>query len=113
MGYLLYRVDPSSNPGVPDLELVQGLYTARIELKVIRGNPTLKNKFTKAQLPWYTEFFAKGGDGLLIVTRLETGYSVIDLTPEIIREIREGAKFKSIAQTEYRTLKELFEEVFG
>lgn len=104
----------STEAGEPDTQIVDGLKTYRIELKIMKvgvsGNMKIKPLFKPSQIPWYLDFISKGGKGLYVAFRLNKGYGLLEVTKDFCTHLND-IYYKHLKEhysyTEFKTLDEL------
>jgi hypothetical protein len=104
----------TSEPGEPDTQVVKGLKTFRVELKILKvgvsGNMKIKPLFKVTQPSWYLNFLSKGGEGLFVVFRLTKGYGLLEVTKDFCMNLND-IYYKHLlmhkSYQEFKTLDEL------
>lgn len=109
----------STAPGEPDTQVIRGLRTYRVELKILQvgssGDKKIKPVFKPTQSPWYIDFICKGGLGLYVLFRLNKGYGILKVDKRFclnINNLYYSDLIKSELYREYDNLKELISETF-
>ena len=92
--------------GFPDLILIDGIKHFFIELKVLKIGPSgdimLRGQYQPTQMPWHLKYFLSGGKSLYTVFKLENKYGVIHETPEYVRAVLNGLKYKEMLDGPWR-----------
>jgi len=113
-----YRISLTTGGGFPDVLLIHGSLHSLVELKVLelgkQGDKKLSGLFKPTQPPWYMDYLSKGGQRLYVVLKLESGYGVIMVTMDFVRQLDllYYSDLPKFLYTEHKTLKELVDVYF-
>ncbi len=122
------RIPGETSPGIPDTEVIRGVRTYRVELKLLKigpsGNKKISSIFKKTQRPFYMKFLHSGGQGLFVLFKVDKGckyhneqaYGLLKMHKNIARNLEEYTyqdllHLKKV-YTEYNTLKEVIDANF-